>query len=268
MMMGSLKRPGIIRILACLLLVNALLISLVSAAVDSYTIPPSKDLLEKDNPEIISALKTHIAWVGQTQQARMDGVIVYINSISGGNGTSGLEDTKNDYLDMATSIPVMQTADDIVEARGELRTQSQLFSEETKAQMVMFNGNFSDMRRSIDTSEKAVEITHINLKDPLWLANESARLVMFNRESTQRSVLIAGLKKRGVDVSLAQNLSDQIDAQRPALQKALLENSVGSLKKVNTGIRTLNRQFRGMVSEFRYDLEIQQKHEAILSMSE
>jgi len=257
--------------LLCVLLfflVISLLAASASAALDRDTIPVSKDPLAENNPEIVSALKTHVAYVGQTQQARMDGVIAYIDRISGGNGTSNLHYIEEDYMATASSIPVMQTADEITEAREELRTQSRLFAEETKAQIVMFNGSTDDMRGSISTSVQSVDNSYSSMKDSLWLAKDTARITAFNQASQQRAALLNSLSMQGIDISLAQNISRQIDTQRSAIQKALSDNSVSSLKTANSGLKALNRQFRGAVQVYRTDLQIQVKQAAVLAMNE
>jgi len=248
------------------LLVTLILVT-VSASLDRDTIPVSKDPLEQNNPEIIAVLKTHIAYVGQTQQARMDGVIIYIDSISNGNGTSNLRYIKDDYMEIASSIPVMKTADEITEAREELRTQSQLFAEETKAQMVMFNGSTYEMRGAINESVQSMENSYSTLKNSLWLAKDTARITVFNKESRDRTALLSTISKQGIDISLAKNISDKIDAQRSTIQKALADNSARSLKKVNSGLKSLNNQFRGAVNTYRADQEIQMKRAAVLAMN-
>jgi hypothetical protein len=248
-------------------LVISLLGTSVSAALDRDTIPVSKDPLAQNDPEIISALKTHVAYVGQTQQARMNGVIAYIDRISGGNGTSNLYYIEEDYMATASSIPLMQTADEITEAREELRMQSRLFAEETKAQIVMFNGSTDDMRGSINTTVKSVDNSFSGMKDSLWLAKDTARITVFNQESQQRTALLNSLSRQGIDISLARNISQQIDTQRSAIQKALSDNSVSSLKTVNSGLKTLNRQFRGAVQVYRTDLQIQMKQAAVLAIN-
>jgi flagellar biosynthesis GTPase FlhF len=249
-------------------LVIVLLVVPVSAALDRDTLPVSKDPLAENNPEIIAALKTHIAYVGQSQQARMDGVIAYIDRISGGNGTSSLRDIEDDYMETASSIPVMQTADEITEARGELRTQTQLFSEETKAQMVMFNGSTDDMRGAINASAQPMENSSSTLKESLWLAKDTARITVFNKESQERTALLSTISKQGIDTSHARNISEQIDTQRSAIQKALADNSARSLKAANSGLKSLNHQFRGVVKAYRGDVEIQMKQAAVLAMNQ
>jgi hypothetical protein len=260
------NRQKLLRVLLFFLVISLLAAS-VSAALDRDTIPVSKDPLAENNPEIVSALKTHVAYVGQTQQARMDGVIAYIDRISGGNGTSNLHYIEEDYMATASSIPVMQTADEITEAREELRTQSQLFAEETKAQIVLFNGSTDDMRGSISNSVQSVDNSYSSMKDSLWLAKDTARITVFNQASQQRTALLNSLSKQGIDISLARNISQQIDTQRSAIQKALSDNSVSSLKTANSGLKALNRQFRGTVQVYRTDMQIQMKQAYVLAMN-
>jgi hypothetical protein len=245
-----------------------LMIIPVSASLDRDTIPVSKDPLAENNPEIIAALKTHIAYVGQTQQARMDGVIAYIDRISRGNGSSTLRYIEDDYMETASSIPVMETAGEIAEAREELRTQSQLFSEETKAQMVMFNGSTDAMRDAINASVQLTENPSSALKESLWLARYTARITVFNKESRERTALLSTISKQGIDTSHARNISEEIDSQRSAIQKALTGNSARSLKEANSGLRSLNHQFRGVVQAYRNDLQLQMNQATILAMNQ
>ena len=257
--------------IACLFLllsVILLMIIPVSASLDRDTIPVSKDPLAENNPEIIAALKMHIAYVGQSQQARMDGVISYIDRISGGNGTSSLRDIEDDYMETASSVPVMHTADEIAEARGELRTQTQLFSEETKAQMVMFNGSTDEMRNAINASVQPMENSSFTLRDSLWLARDTARITVFNKESQERSAILGTIGKQGINTSLAQNISQQIDIQRSSIQKALADNSARALKEANNGLKSLNHQFRGVVQTYRDDLQLQAKQATVLAMNQ
>jgi hypothetical protein len=239
---------------------------LASVSADTTIIPQSRDTLAQDNPEFIRALKTHVAYVGQAQDARMDGVITYIDTISDGTGSGTLREIQEDYMAVASSIPVMQTADDIAGARAELQRQSRLFAEETKAQLVLFNGSTDTMRETASASMQSVEDSFTSLKNSLWLANETARLTVFNRESGQRAAVIRSLTKQGVDVTRASNISQQIDARRSDLEKALTDKSVRALVATNNGVRALNREFRTTVDGYQQELQIERKRTAILAM--
>jgi len=260
-------RPLLIMACLGLILFCTLFVPHISALPEGVTsVPKSTDPLARDSPDLISALKFHVAYVGQTQEARMDGVISYIDTISNGNGITGLELIRTDYLVTASSVPVMQTSDQISEARDELGRQSQLFAEETKAEILMFNGSFQDMRQKASKSIEAFDGSITNLRDSLWLAKDTARLTVFNKESQQRKALLSSLDKQGVDVSQAKKISDQIDAKRPDLQDAIMHGS--GLTEVNSGLKAMNREFRTLVQEYQANLQIEMKRAAILAIKE
>src|SRR5512145_150590 len=124
------------------------------------------------------------------QDARMQGVISYVDSISDGQGSGNLRDIRQDYLTVASSIPVMQAADDIEEARVELQRQSRLFSEETKTQIVYFNGSTDTLRVQATASVQIMEDSVTSLRESLWLAKDTARLTVFNKEADERAAVI------------------------------------------------------------------------------
>jgi hypothetical protein len=258
-------RKAAFRAVACLAIL-LLLVPYVSATVDSTTIPQSTAPNDVDRPDMIATLKTHVAYVGEAQDARMDGVIMYINNISDGTGITSLQQIQDDYLVIASSIPLMHAYAEIAKAREDLRVQTQLFSEETKAQMVMFNGSDDEMRSCIRSSTDAIDNTSAAMTDSLWLGKDSARLTLFNQASGDRTLLIRSLDKQGINITLAKNISDQIDAQRSSLQDALTGQSAEALKSTNTAIKTLTRQFRENVANSRAAFAIEMKRDAMMAM--
>ena len=252
-------------ILAGLLFSCVVLAPVFAAVAEDVTVPKSSDALAKDNPEMLASLKTHIAYVSQGQDARMGEVIGYIDVISNGEGSADLRGIREDYLAVASSVPMMQTADDIEEARIELQRQSRLFSEETKAKVVHYNGNFTTMRSQASAAVQALESSITSMQDYLWLAKESARLTIFNRDAKERASVMRSLSKQGVDISQAQKISEQIDAQRSSLQDALTKKSITALKASNSGLKTLNKEFRTTIGGYRSDLSIEMKRTAILA---
>lgn len=249
-------------VLACVLFSPAL--AVISPG--DTPVPASKGPLAQDNPELIGPLKNHVAYVGQVQDARMNGVISYIDTISDGKGSGSLRGIQEDYLAVASSIPVMQTADDIADARSELQRQSRLFAEETKLQIVAFNGSTDAMREKAAASMQPVEDSITSMQDSLWLAKDTARLTVFNQESLQRAAVLRSMSKQGIDISRAEKISQQIDARRGDLQKALNDKSVGALKAANQGLKILNREFRTTVEGYQAEYQIEMKRAAILAM--
>jgi hypothetical protein len=248
---------------ACIIFVT---VPFACAATGAITPTDKSGPLARDNPELISAEKTHVAYLGEVQQARMDGVIQYIDSISGGRGSYNLRMMQEDYMVTASSIPFMHTSDEIDAAREDMRVSTQQFAEETKAQMGIFNGSTDMMREYTNASMDLVEGSFSNLSDSLWLARDTARLTVFNTYSEKRKELLSTLKAKGVDTSLAEKITTQINAQRSELQAALSKKQVGTIQNVNSGLKTLNFQFRDIVQGYRTDLKIQLDKAAILAM--
>ncbi|MDO9324962.1 MAG: hypothetical protein Q7T80_08420, partial [Methanoregula sp.] len=136
-----------------------------SALLENADIPHSTGPLDKDNPEELSLLKSHTAYVGVMQQARMNGVIGYIDRISNGAGTANLQWIQEDYIAAASSIPLLYTSDEITAAREEMRTQSIRFFEETNIQLAAFNGTNTDLRASTKETEEDAETKFARMPD-------------------------------------------------------------------------------------------------------
>jgi hypothetical protein len=253
------NRPEILRTGLVLLFLSALCVPLAGAVTQSSDQSDSHGYVIQDSAELISPLKMHIAYVGKTQQARMDGVITYIDRISGGSGTSGLRQIQEDYLMAAFPVPVMRTVEEITEAREEMRRQSVLFVDETNAQLVMFNGSTADMRSSAGAALHPVEESFTCLKYSSWLASQTTRSMVFNQSSDRRMAILDDLSLHGMDVTYPKTLSTQIDAQHAELENALLQNHDEALLSLNSGIRLLKQQFRTTVVGYQMDLQAQLK---------
>ena len=255
------NRSEILRTGLILLFLSTLFVPLAGAVTPSVGQSGSQSSVIQDNAELISPLKMHIAYVGKTQQARMDGVITYIDRISGGTGTAGLRQIQEEYLIAAFPVPVMRTVEEITEARGEMRRQSILFVDETNAQLAMFNGSYADMRSSAEASLHPVEESYNSLKYSSWLASQTTRFMVFNQSSDRRTAILDDLSLHGMDVTYPKTLSTQIDAQHAELENALLQNQDGGLLSINRGLRLLKQQFRATVVGYQMDLQAQLKAE-------
>lgn len=255
----------IFRVALCLLTLM-LVVPLASAVVNSDTLPASRDPNYADRPAAIVTLKNHVAYIGELQDARMAGVITYIGNISNGNGTVELEEIRSDYLVALSTIPLMQTSDEIVKARDHLRTYTTKFSEESQTRMVSYRGNTSVLQIYTRAAVNAADGDIIRHNGTLWLADEAARLTVFNRDSMQRTRMIGTLTNHSVDTKLIQNLSEQIDAERPGLQGALINKSITSLKLTNEKIRLLTKEYRDTVQKARAAWSLQTKLDAMMAM--
>lgn len=244
-----------------------LVVPLVSAVVDPDSIPRSTTPDHADRPEMLDLQKTHIAYVANDQNTRMTGTIRYIEIISNGTGTVDLQQIQDDYLVIASSVPLMQTAAEIDRARESLGARAREFSDESKAKMVLYNGNTTRMQACISSMANASASRYANTTGgELWLRNESSRLMLFNQETMDRKRVIAELAKQGANTTEIRNISLQIDAQRPNLQGSLTNKSSVALQSTNAMIKTLNREFRQNVADVRAKLAIAVKRDAMMAM--
>lgn len=250
---------GIIRTGSSLLFLFLLVFPASGALSDSTDKVAGQSTVIQDSARLVSPLKMHVAYVGKTQEARMEGVITYIDRISGGTGTAALREIQEDYLVAALQVPVMRTAEEITAARGEMRHQSILFFDETNTQLAKFNGSVDDMRSSTADSVQPVERSFNCMQYSSWLASQATRLLVFNQSSERRSAMLEDLSLHGLDVSYPRNLSAQIDAQHAELEQALLQDRDGMLSSLNNGLRVLNEQFRTTVEGYQADMLAQQK---------
>ena len=253
------NRSEILRTGLILLFLSTLFVPVAGAVTQSTGRSGNQSYVIQDSAELISPLKMHIAYVGKTQQARMDGVITYIDRISGGTGTDSLRQIQEDYLTAVFPVPVMRTIEEITGAREEMRRQSILFADETNVQMAVFNGSTADMRSSAEAALHPVEESFNCLKYSSWLASQTTRFMVFNQSSERRTEILDDLSLHGMDVSYPKTLSTQIDAQHAELENALLQNRDGVLLSINSGLRLLKQQFRTSVEGYRMNLQAQMK---------
>jgi hypothetical protein len=191
---------GIKAILFVLVAFTALLVPAAGAVTISSGQSGSQNYIIQDSTELISPLKMHIAYVGKTQQVRMDGVIMYIDRISGGTGSGGLRQIEKDNLTAAFQVPVMRTVEEITETREEMRHQSKLFSDETNAQLAAFNGSVTDRRLSAEATLHPVEESFSCLRYSSWLASRTTRAMVFNQSTERRMAILEYLSLHGMDV--------------------------------------------------------------------
>lgn len=254
-------RPGAL----CIVLMLAI-VPCVSAAVTGTDIPHSTAPNSEDNPADLASLKGHIAYVCEIQDASMTGTIRYVDTISSGAGTVGLQQFRDDYLVTAASIPLMKTNAEITKARDDLREETRLFSEETKARLIQYNGSTTILRNYTHAATRIAEKALADPEHDLWLANESARLTVFNRDTANRLSIIRTLTRQGINTTEMKNLSLQIDAERAPLVACLTNQSSAALREVNGDIRTLSHDFREQVAAARSAREIALKRDAMMAM--
>jgi len=257
------KQLTVVRLGIVLLLVCGFVIPLALAV---PVISQNKDYLDQDSPDTIIALKNHVAFVGDDQRLRMNYAISYIDNISKGAGTLRMKWIEHDYLVAVSSIPLMYTSDEITESREEMQRQSILFTDETKNQIILFNGSLTDMRESTRVSIESGNDSFDTISQTLWLSRNTARLTVFINDSEIRTTLLKQLGRKGVNTTAGWEISNQIDAKRSDIIDAIKTGKKGSIQIVNAEIKQLNQQFRNQIETYDSNLQIQVKTAEMLSL--
>ena len=261
------KRTTFLRISTTLLFI-ALVVPMVTAAYGDSGQLNSQNYLAKDDPQIIAALKSHIVYIGESQQARMNGVIRYADSISNGSGVEELQWVQEDYLTAASSIPLMYTSDQINAARSDMQDQSLRFSDETADLLGKYNGNVDSMRAFINDSMQGFDDSFNDPNHTQWLSTARARLTVFNKSANDRNATLTALKIQGVDVTRAEKISDEINAEHAELMGVLMHRGDLTIEQVNSRIRILNQDFRNTIREYRANMQVQVQFAAIQAIKE
>jgi len=236
-----------------------LLVSVFVFPADAYTANNgqlSQGKLSENSPEIIQALKTHTISLAESQEARMNGVIRYIDCLDGGS-VMELGWIREDYLTAASSIPLMETSAEINAARQDMQVKSVLFSDETANQIVRFGGDPDAMKAFINDSMQALDASSAKADTAHWLRLSDARLTVFDRSANDRNATLAALSEQGVDTAKAQEISNQINAERQELRLVLGHRGDETIKSENSRIKMLNLQFRSTIRECVARLAIQ-----------
>ena len=229
------KKTGTILIGAAMLCMIALCIPFASAADAGQS--------WSNNPEHITAMKAYVAYVSEDYQAKMNGAITYIGTISGSAGTGDLTATEQQFTATAASVQSMTTNESIDAALTQMKGEVTAFHTDTVNDMKAYNGSESALHDSVNASVTADQATIQSLYTAWWTARETSRLDEFTHNDAIRHGALANLTAKGIDVSQAQGIETQIDGLQPSLKSALDARDEKALDSVNEQLGTLGRQF-------------------------
>jgi hypothetical protein len=201
-----------------------------------------------NNPEHITAMKAYVAYVSEDYQARMNGAITYIGTISGSAGTGDLTNAEQQFTATAGSVQSMTTNTSIDEALSQMKGEVATFHTDTENDMKAYNGSAYELHTSVNASVTADQTTIQSLDTAYWTARETSRLDEFTHNDAIRNSAIANLTAKGIDVSQAQGIENQIGSLQPSLKSALDARDEKALESVNSQLGTLGQQFWAAIS--------------------
>ena len=234
-----------------IMLIGSLCMVCLIAAVMPVGAAPVNGTAWNTNPEHITAMQAHVAYVGAIGQAQMNGAITYIGSISNGAGTGQLSSLESQFTGTESSVQTMTTADQIKAAETQMGADRKEFMTNAKGSLTEYNGTAKALRESVNASVIAQSGTIQALKNTWWTDRETARMDVFATNDQNRNNLLGKLSAKGIDVSQAQAVENQIQQEGTALKAAFGSQDNNAVKAANQQLSTLCTQFRDIVKGYR-----------------
>ena len=203
------------------------------------------------NPQHIAAMQAGVAYRDALGQARMNGAITYIGSISNGTGTSQLTSDESQFTTTAASVQSMNTESQIRAVISQMQSDRKDFASDTKAALGQYNGKAGALKSSVNASVEAQSATLQSLKNTWWSDRQTARMDLFSTNDQRRNAILSNLTGKGIDDSQAQAVETQIQQEGTVLNAAFTSQDENAVKAANQDLATLTRQFGSIVKEYR-----------------
>jgi hypothetical protein len=196
-------------------------------------------------------MQAFVAYAGAKGQAQMDGAISYIGTISNGAGTTPLTSIESQFEGTVTSVQSMTSGTQIQQAESQLKTDRTDFMSTAKSDLKEYNGTGKAFEQSINASVMAQATTLQGLENTWWTDRQTARMDEFSTNDQKRNGVLANLTAKGIDVSGAQAVENQIQQEGTALNAALTDRDESAIKAANQDLATLNKQFESIIKSYR-----------------
>lgn len=168
----------------------------------------------------VETRQTHLEWLLTLQEISMEAVVDYIDEISDGNGTSGLEDILAEFRGEVDDIESYTTHVGLNNFLRSLRDLTTAFRDETRSLMSEYEGKVLVLliRIGEEIAENQEQLDA--LKDHYWTNMRENSLENFDIRVERAQCVLDTLDERGYDISEAQGKLDEIAALRDDLEAA------------------------------------------------
>jgi len=228
------------------LCVACLVLAAMPVAADSTT-----NSAWNNNPEHVAAMQAHVAYAGAKGEAQMNGAISYIGTISNGAGTAPLSSIETQFEGTVTSVQSMTTGDAIQQAESQMKTDRTDFMSTAKSELKQYNGTGKALEQSVNASVMAQASTLQGLENTWWTDRQKARMDEFTANDQKRTGILTNLTAKGIDVSQAQAVENQIQQEGIVLNAALTSRDESAIKAANQDLASLNQQFASIIKSYR-----------------
>jgi len=233
-----------------LLIGNLCMICLIAAVMPAGAAPVNGTGWNT-NPEHIAAMQAFVAYAGAKGQAQMDGAISYLGTISNNAGTSQLSSIESQFTGTVSSVQSMTTGDQIRDTETQLSADRKDFMTTAKESLREYNGTGKALAASVNASVMAQSATLQTLENTWWTDRQTARMDEFAANDQRRTGVLSNLTAKGIDVSQAQAIENQIQQEGAALNAALTSRDESAIRAANEQLATLNQQFASTVKGYR-----------------
>ena len=196
-----------------------------------------------DNPEHIAAMQAYVAYSGEQLKARMDGAIQYIGTLNGSVSTTTLQSDEQQFLATVSSVSSMTSADAITQAMETMKTQVAQFRTDLKTALTAGNGSEAALKSAVDATMNADQANIQSLDNAYWAAREKSRLDEFTYNDARRTGILANLTAKGIDVTQAQGIETQIQAEGASHKSGFDAQNEDQVRDANDQLATLTQQF-------------------------
>ena len=239
-----------------IILIGSLCMICLVAAVMPVAASPVGGNAWNTNPEHITAMQAFVAYAGAKGQAQMDGAISYIGTISNGAGTAPLSAIESQFTGTVTSVQSMTTGEEIQQAESQLKSDRTNFMSTAKSSLQEYNGTGKALEQNINASVMAQSATLQGLENTWWTDRQTARMDLFATNDQRREGVLSNLTAKGIDVSQAQAVENQIQQEGTVLNAALTSRDESAIKAANEDLATLNQQFASIIKTYRAEHRI------------
>ena len=127
----------------------------------------------------------------------------------------------------------MTAADQIKAAETQMSADRKEFMTDAKGSLTEYNGTAKALHESVNASVMAQSGTIQTLKNTWWTDRETARMDVFATNDQNRNNLLGKLSAKGIDVSQAQAVENQIQQEGTALKAAFDSQDNNAVKAAN-----------------------------------
>jgi len=234
-----------------ILLIGSLCMICLIAAVMPAGAAPVNGTAWNTNPGHIAAMQAFVAYAGAKGQAQMDGAISYLGTISNDAGTGQLSSIESQFTGTVSSVQSMTTGDQIRDAETQLSADRKDFMTTAKESLREYNGTGKALAASVNASVMAQSATLQTLENTWWADRQTARMDEFAANDQRRTGVLSNLTAKGIDVSQAQAIENQIQQEGTVLNTALTSRDESAIKAANEQLATLTQQFASTVKGYR-----------------